>query len=69
VVAVFFLWAFLSLKVPSKTFLGPAAPHGYVPTYAANGTQYYLVSLVSNAIKRCHRLSRESMLKGKALYG
>ena len=46
VVGVFFFWAFLSLKIPSKIFLGPAAPHGYVPKYSANGTQYYLVSLV-----------------------
>ena len=46
VVAVFFAWGFLSLKIPSKTYLGPAAPHGYVPKYSANGTQYYLVTLV-----------------------
>ena len=46
VVGVFFFWAYLSLKVPSKIFLGPAAPHGYVPKYSANGTQYYLVTLV-----------------------
>ena len=47
VVIFFYAWAFLSLKVPSKTFLGPAAPHGYVPKYSANGTQYYLVSLTA----------------------
>jgi len=35
-------------QLTNKTFfclLGPAAPHGYVPKYSANGTQYYLVSL------------------------
>jgi len=47
VVSVFLLWSFLSLKVPAKTFLGPATPTGYVPVYSANGVQYYLVSLVS----------------------
>ena len=47
VVLFFYAWAFLSLKVPSKTFLGPAAPHGYVPVYSANGTQYYLISLAA----------------------
>ena len=45
-VGFFYLWAFISLKIPSKTFLGPAAPHGYVPKYSANGTQYYLVTLL-----------------------
>jgi len=39
------LWAFLSLKIPSKTFSGPTTPAGYIPKYSANGTQYYLVSL------------------------
>ena len=47
IVLFFYAWAFLSLKVPSKTFLGPAAPHGYVPKYSANGTQYYLLSLTA----------------------
>ena len=46
-VSIFLLWSFLSLKVPAKTFLGPATPAGYVPVYSANGVQYYLVSLVS----------------------
>ena len=45
VVGVFFLWAYLSLKIPSKVFHGPAAPHGYVPIYSANGTQFYLFTL------------------------
>jgi len=27
------LWAFYSLKVPSKTVLGPETPFGYRPTY------------------------------------
>ena len=47
VVLVFLAWSFLSLKVPSKVFKGPATPVGYVPLYSANGTQYYLVSLVA----------------------
>jgi len=46
-VLVFLAWSFLSLKVPSKVFRGPATPVGYVPLYSANGTQYYLVSLVT----------------------
>ena len=44
VVLVFLAWC---LKVPSKVFKGPATPVGYVPLYSANGTQYYLVSLVA----------------------
>ena len=47
VVLSFYLWAFLSLKVPSKQFLGPKSPEGEVPRYAANGTQFYLVSLAA----------------------
>jgi len=47
VVAVFYFWAFLSLKVPSKIFKGPATPNGYVPLYSANGFQYYVVSLIT----------------------
>lgn len=48
VVLSFYLWALLSMKVPgSKIFKGPPTPHGYVPVYAANGTQYYLVSLAA----------------------
>ena len=46
-VSIFLLWSFLSLKVPAKTFLGPATPAGYIPVYSANGVQYYLASLVS----------------------
>jgi len=45
VVAVFMVWTFLSLKVPSAIFDGPATPTGYVPRYSANGTQFYFVSL------------------------
>jgi len=47
VVLVFYAWCFLSLKVPNtKVFKGPPTPKaGYVPEYAANGTQFYLVSL------------------------
>ena len=47
VVSIFLLWSFLSLKVPAKTFLGPSTPTGYVPTYSANGVQYYLISLAA----------------------
>jgi len=47
VVLLFLCWSFLSLKVPSKTFNGPMTPAGYIPVYSANGTQYYLVSLMS----------------------
>jgi len=46
IVLAFLFWAFLSLKVPSKEFLGPVTPAGYVPRYSANGTQFYLVSLI-----------------------
>lgn len=43
-----FVWAYLSQIVPSKEFRGPPAHGtGYVPIYAANGTQYYLFSLFS----------------------
>ena len=31
--AVFFLWGYLSLIVPSKVFLGPMTPAGDVPRY------------------------------------
>lgn len=31
--------------MPSKVFHGPATPTGVVPTYSANGTQFYLVSV------------------------
>jgi len=34
------------LIVPSKVFLGPTTPAGYTPRYSANGTQYYLISLL-----------------------
>ncbi len=37
----------LSPKVPSKNYNGPTTPHGHVPSYSANGTQFYLVSLVT----------------------
>jgi len=47
VVLVFFLWTFLSLKLSSKEFLGPTSPVGYVPRYVANGTQYYIISILS----------------------
>ena len=47
VVVIFYFWAFLSLKVPSKIFKGPATPNGYVPLYSANGFQFYLVSLIT----------------------
>ena len=46
VVLTFYFWAFVSLKVPSKVFKGPATPNGYIPLYSANGFQYYLVSLL-----------------------
>ena len=46
VVLSFYTWALLSQKVPgSKTFCGPAAPHGFIPEYAANGFQYYWSTL------------------------
>ena len=61
--AVFFLWGYLSLIVPSKVFLGPMTPAGDVPRYvglkivpwskdlltrySANGVQFYVVSLIS----------------------
>ena len=47
VVFIYLLWSFLSLKIPAKTFLGPATPTGYVPAYSSNGVQYYLISLAS----------------------
>ena len=50
VVTVFLLWSYLSLIVPSNKFLGPTTPAGYVPVYSANGTQYYLVSLLAYLI-------------------
>ncbi|XP_023330159.1 7-dehydrocholesterol reductase [Eurytemora carolleeae] len=31
VVSIFMFWAFLSLKIPSKEFLGPTTPAGYTP--------------------------------------
>ena len=46
VVLLFYVWAFVSLKVPSNVFKGPATPNGYVPLYSANGLQFYFVSLV-----------------------
>jgi len=46
VVLSFYAWGFISLKVPSKVFKGPPTPNGYVPLYAANGLQYYFLSLV-----------------------
>ena len=50
VVTVFLLWSYLSLIVPSNKFRGPTTPAGYVPVYSANGTQYYLVSLLTYLI-------------------
>ena len=50
VVLVSLTWSYLSLKVPSKTFRGPVTPVGYEPVYSANGTQYYIVSLVTYLI-------------------
>ena len=47
VVLSFYLWAFLSLKVPSQIFKGPATPNGYVPIYSANGFQFYVFSLLT----------------------
>ena len=49
VVLVFYLWCYLSLILPgTKVFKGPPTPQaGYVPEYAANGTQFYLVSLAA----------------------
>jgi len=49
VVLGFYLWAYLSLRIPNApTFKGPATPKGgYVPVYSANGTQFYLISLVA----------------------
>ena len=46
VVLTFYFYAFLSLKVPSKIFSGPATPNGYVPLYSANGFQYYAISIL-----------------------
>ena len=46
VVLLFYAWGFISLKIPSKVFKGPATPNGYIPLYSANGLQYYFVSLV-----------------------
>ena len=46
VVLGFYTWSLLSLKIPSKIYQGPAAPHsGYIPVYSANGFQYYWVTL------------------------
>ena len=50
VVVVFLLWSYASLIVPSKTFKGPVTPVGYVPVYSANGTSYYIVSLITYLI-------------------
>merc|ERR1712038_834619 len=49
VVLAFYLWCYISLILPgTKVFLGPATPRaGYVPVYAANGTQFYLMSLAT----------------------
>jgi len=47
IVFIFLLWSFISLRVPSKKFSGPATPLGYVPVYSANGVQYYLISLAT----------------------
>jgi len=49
VVLVFYAWCFFSLKIPNtKVFKGPPTPKaGYVPVYAANGTQFYLASLAA----------------------
>ena len=49
-VTVSLLWSYLSLIIPSKTFKGPTTPAGYVPVYSANGTQYYLISLLAYLI-------------------
>jgi 7-dehydrocholesterol reductase len=47
VVLAFYLWALIFLKIPgTKVFKGPATPNGYIPAYAANGLQYYFVSLI-----------------------
>ncbi len=50
VVFASYLWAYLSLIVPAKTFKGPRSPEGQVPVYSANGTQYYLVSVLAFGI-------------------
>ena len=46
VVFFFYIWAFISLKIPSKIFYGPPTPNGYIPKYSANGLQFYLFSLI-----------------------
>ena len=48
VVCLFYLWAYLCLVEPlGKTFKGPPTPgSGYVPVYKANGTQFYLISVI-----------------------
>ena len=48
VVIGFYIWTYLSLRVPGAKFKGPPTPKGgYVPIYSANGTQFYLVSLAA----------------------
>ena len=40
-----YLWAFLSQKLCwKKTFQGPPTPYGYVPEYASNGFEYYVIT-------------------------
>lgn len=45
VVGVTMLWAYLSLIVPGKEYLGPTTSFGYTPRYKANGLQFFIVSL------------------------
>ncbi|KAK2720283.1 hypothetical protein QYM36_004233 [Artemia franciscana] len=45
-VGLFFLWAFLSLKVPSKIYKGPVTSFGYTPLYSDNGFLYFWSTIV-----------------------
>uniref|UniRef100_A0A0K2U5L0 7-dehydrocholesterol reductase n=1 Tax=Lepeophtheirus salmonis TaxID=72036 RepID=A0A0K2U5L0_LEPSM len=49
IVILFFIWAYLSIFLYNgKPYAGPPiVSNGYVPKYAANGTLYYIISLIS----------------------
>jgi 7-dehydrocholesterol reductase len=46
-VCVFFLWAYLSLMIPSKKTQGPVTDFGQVPVYQDNGFSYYWASVTA----------------------
>lgn len=44
-IVILISWAILFLKIPSKTYEGPATSFGYIPRYSANGFQYYCFTI------------------------